>query len=74
MMSWNGYQMSRDMWGNVKHEHIHTGWTVTFDMDGKRYSWNLSARYRTKIDVECRVFGKYPTATNVRCNKHVCEV
>jgi hypothetical protein len=73
-MSWNEYRMSRDIWGNVKHEHIHTGWTVTFDMDGKRYSWNLSAKYRTKTDVECRVFQKYPTATNVRCNKHVCEV
>lgn len=73
-MSWNGYRMSRDIWGNVKHEHIHMGWAVTFDMDGKRYSWNLSAKYRTKIDVECRVFEKYPTATNVRCKKHVCEV
>ena len=73
-MSWNEYRMSRDIWGNVKHEHIHTGWTVTFDMDGKRYSWNLSAKYTTKIDVECRVFQKYPTAINVRCNKHVCEV
>lgn len=66
-MSWN-------TWGELKHEHIHTGWTVTFDMDGKRYSWNLSSRYKTKIDVECRVFEKYPTATNIRCNKHICEV
>lgn len=73
-MSWNRYRMSRDMWGNERHEHIHMGWTATFDMDGKRYSWKLGSQYKTKIDVECRVFEKYPTATNVRCNKHVCEV
>ena len=73
-MSWNGYRMNRDMWGNVKHEHIHVGWTVTFDMDGKRYSWNLGAKYRARVDVERRVFEKYPTAANVRCNKNICEV
>lgn len=66
--------MSRDMWGNERHEHIHMGWTATFDMNGKRYSWKLGSQYKTKIDVEYRVFEKYPTATNVRCNKHVCEV
>jgi hypothetical protein len=73
-MSWNGYRMSRDMWGNVKHEHIHTGWTVTFAMDGKTWTWKLGARYATKSDVEFKVFSKYPSATNIRCNKHVCEV
>ena len=62
------------MYGNVRHEHIHTGWTVNFDMDGKRYSWNLGPRYRTKVDVQCRVLEKYPSATNIRCNKHICEV
>ena len=73
-MSWNGYRMSRDMWGNVKHEHIHTGWSVTFDMDGKHYSWSLGSQYRTKADVQCKVVAKYPTATNIRCDKHICEV
>lgn len=74
MMSWNGYRMGRDMWGNVKHEQIHVGWTVTFDMDGKRYKLKLNATYRTKSDVMSRVFSKYPTATNARCTKHICEV
>lgn len=74
MMSWNDYRMSRDMWGGVRHEHIHTGWTVKFDMDGKRWKWSLSAKYRTKMDVEMMVSGKYPTATNIRCEKHICEV
>ena len=66
--------MSRDIWGNERHEHIHTGWTVTFDMDGKRWNWNLSAKYRNRIDVEMRVYTKYPTATNIRYEKHICEV
>lgn len=73
-MGWNGYKMSRDMWGNVRHEHIHTGWTVFFDMDGKRWKMNLGPQYKTKIDVECKIMTKYPTASNIRCNKHICEV
>lgn len=66
--------MNRDMWGNVKHEHIHMGWTVTFDMDGKNWAWKLGPKYRSRIDAEFRVFEKYPSATNVCCNKIVCEV
>ena len=73
-MSWNGYRMSRDMWGNVKHEHIHTGWTATFDMDGKRWRMKLGSQYKTKSDVECRILSKHPTVTNILCTKHMCEV
>lgn len=69
-MSWNG----RDMYGNIRHEHIHCGWTVTFDMDGKRWQMKLGPQYKTKRDVKYKILTKYPTATKISYNKHICEV
>ena len=73
-MSWNGYRMSRDMWGHLRHEHIHVGWTTTFDMDGKRWKMKLGSQYTTKMEVKCNILSKHPAATNIRCEKIICEV
>jgi len=51
MISYGRY----DMWGQERHEHIFMGWSVSFHMDGKNWSWKLGTKYETKMDAVLRV-------------------
>ena len=63
-----------DMWGQERHEHIFMGWSISFDMDGKNWSWKLGTKYETKMDAVLRVEEKFPTAKKIKCRKIICEV
>lgn len=50
------------------------GWDVSFTMDGKSWEMRLGTKRQTKMDATLYVQSRYPSATNIRCDKIICEV